>query len=282
MNEKGIQLTTLYAILEISHRATQEDIKSAYRRLAKLYHPDTNPHASPERIAHFQKIQGAYKILYDPEQRCLYDEKEIKKRLKNQSKNFDPLFNPLGDLFAHMNRKFSEAPSAQQKETEPPVLSYSLKITFIEACLGTQKTITLNEGKMDITIPPGVTHKSTLEFSLKENSHGKIIIMLYVDSHPHMRRVDQDIHLTLPITFHESIAGESIEIPTLQGPCRIKIPPYVSSGTELILKEKGIPGKIPGNFYVKILITPPTKHSNSLEDILRNWEKSNPYKPRAF
>jgi curved DNA-binding protein len=271
-------MTTLYSILEISHRATQEDIKSAYRRLVKLYHPDTNPHGSLEKIAHFQKIQQAYRILYDPEQRSLYDREELLKGLKNQSKKLDP----LGDLFTHMNKKFSDPTSSYAEEARPQIFSYSLKITFIEACLGTQKVLTLSEGKMNIIIPPGVTHKSTLEFSLKENPLIKILVILYVEPHQHLRRIDQHIHLNLPITFHESLSGETIAIPTLQGPYPLKIPPYISSGAELRLKEKGIPGKIPGNLYVKILIAPPAARSDSLETILRNWEKSNPYNPRAF
>jgi curved DNA-binding protein len=271
-------MATLYDILEISHRATQEDIKTAYRRLVKLYHPDTNPHASPEKITHFQKIQQAYRVLYDLDQRSVYDKNELLKGLKNQSKKFDP----MGDLFAHMNRKFSESTSSNQTDTHPQVFSYSLKISFIEACLGAQKTITLNEEKVNITIPPGVTHKSTLEFSLKENSSSKVLIILYVEPHPHLRRADHHIYLTLPITFFEAISGQAIEIPTLQGNYKLKIPPYISSGTELIFRGKGIPGKIPGDFRVKVLITPPPLHSKDLEDILKGWEKLNPYKPRAF
>ncbi len=269
-------MTTLYAILELSHRATQEDIKGAYRRLAKMYHPDTNPNASSEKVSHFQRIQQAYQILYNPEQRFLYDQQEEEKRLKYQSK-----FDPLGDLFAHMNRKFSNTPSESSKE-EAQVFSYSLKITFSEACLGTQKTLTIEGEKLDITIPPGVTHKSTLEFSLKEKSQGKVLVILYVDAHPHLIRVDHNIHLTLPITFMESVAGSRIEIPTLEGPFMLKVPPYIASGTELVLKGRGIAGKTPGDFHIRILITPPKEQSEELEDILKKFEKSNPYNPRSF
>lgn len=263
--------STLYQILEVSHRATHNEIKASYRRLAKIYHPDANPHSSKERAEHFQKIRQAYDILSNPEQKTLYDDECKKNGLKYQSEF------SVDDLFSYMNRQFNETSSAAKHENEH-TSSYSLKLSFIEACLGTTKPLMFDNKKIDITIPSGTTHKSTLTFDYSEGK--RAIIMFYVAPHPSLKRQDQDIFLDLPITLSESVSGGKVEIPTLYGPVLLHIPPCVKSGTILTLKEKGIPGKKKGDQLVKILITPPKTNTNSLQEILKKWEKENPYNPR--
>ncbi len=270
----------LYQILEISHRATHDEIKAAYRRLAKIYHPDVNPHSSKDRIEHFQKIRQAYDILSSPEQKSLYDEECKKNGLKYQSDFYRDSFS-VDDLFAYMSRQFNEESSTNENEPKngnTATSSYSLKISFVEACLGATKNLVIYGQKRAITIPPGATHKSTLVLDYLEGK--RAMIMLYVAPHPSLSRQDQNICLDLPITFSESICGGKVEIPTLYGPVLLRIPPCIKSGTILTLKEKGIPAKKKGDQLVKILITPPKNNTESLQDVLKKWEKENPYNPR--
>ena len=258
-------MSTLYAILEVGNQATLEEIKGSYRRLAKLYHPDTNTEEARKNTRLFQKIQDAYAILSDPGQRLLYDQKELSK-------------NGLNDPSWSKDSKNS----FQSDSNVHASLSCSLKLTFIEACLGTKKFITLNGQKLEIAISSGIQHKSTLEITLETMSLKKIRVTFYVAPHPVLKRVGNHIYLHLPITLGESVSGGQIEVPTLYGSFMLKIPPYTPSGNEIILKGKGIPGKIPGDQYIKILVTLPEKNSESLQEILKNWEKSNPYNPRSF
>lgn len=284
----------LYHILEISHRATQEEIKASYRRLAKLYHPDTNPHASQEKTEHFQKIRDAYGILSNPEQRSLYDQGNItcdgKKARNAGPKPSNPFkgFN-MDDLFTNLNRRPSANPSQEKTSRTPQpekkdhdTTSFSLKLSFEESCLGAKKMLTIKGMKRELVIPPGVTNKSTLELSFDKETQSKAFITLYVASHPSLQRENQHLQLDLPITLSESVSGGKVEIPTLQGPVMLKIPPATRSGHILTLKGKGIPGKNPGDLHIKIIITPPEEANESLKESLKNWEKSNPYNPRGF
>jgi len=235
-------MRTLYAILEVGDQATLEEIKGSYRRLAKLYHPDANAEEAKKTMGLFQKIQEAYEILSDPGQRFLYDQKELSKNgLKNPSWSTD-----LKDSFQNDSKVNSS-------------FSCSLKLTFIEACLGTKKAITINGEKLEIAIPSGIHHKSTLEIALKTMSLKKIRVTFYVAPHPVLKRLGNHIYLHLPITLGESVSGGQVEIPTLYGSYMLKILSYTSSENEIILKGKGVPGENPGDQYVKILVTPPEK-----------------------
>jgi DnaJ-class molecular chaperone len=267
----------LYQILEISHRATLDEIKASYRRLAKIYHPDANPDSSKERCDHFQKIRHAYGILSDPEQRILYDTECKKNGFKYQSqysKDFS-----ADDLFAYMSRQFNETDGENKTGDEKPqTFSYSLKLTFVEACLGGTKSLTIDGKKTDIAIPSGITHKSTLEIPCDNGK--RAIIMIYVATHPSLKREQQNICLDLPITLSESVSGGKVEIPTLHGPVMLHIPPSTKSGTILTLKGKGISGKKQGDQLVRILVTPPKDNTQALQTLLKEWEKTNPYNPR--
>ena len=114
-------------------------------------------------------------------------------------------------------------PRIKPTQIKPRKLSYSLKLSFQESCLGTKKFINIKGVKKELVIPPGVNNKSTLELLLDKTTHSKAFITLYVAPHTHLKRLNQNIYLDLPITLSESVSGGKVEIPTLQGPSMLKI-----------------------------------------------------------
>lgn len=277
-------MISLYTILEITKTASQSDIKASYRRLVKIYHPDSATATSEEKVRHFQRIQSAYEILSNPEQRHLYDNGEIshtgnptkKKGFKYQSKN-NPDFS-MDDLFSFLHKKASEKKKEPPKKNDQP-LSYSIKIPFVDACRGTNKTLNIKGEPFTLSIPPGVANKSSLEVPWKDE---KIFIQIYVAPHAHLKRQGSDILLDAPITLSEALCGNTITVPTIHGPASLIIPSGIDHGEVLTLKNQGIPGSQPGDQHIKILIALPVNPDQSLKEVLKSWEKSNPYNPRNF
>lgn len=259
-------MANLYIILEVTRTASQEEIKASYRKLAKRYHPDTSKKQCAKSREQFQQVTDAYEILSNPQKRSLYDQGHIDHKgqtIKNPFKDFHP----------------KKPPSKPQQDIQK-TLAYSIKLNFQESLTGVEKTLTLGGKKVTVTIPKGTDHKSTLKFPIDKTQ--TLALTVYVSPHPHLRREGPHMHLDLPLTLGEALSGGKVEVPTLKGPVLLKIPPSVQSGTILTMNGLGVPGNKPGNQYVKIIISPPDGDTNSLKNLIKSWEKSNPYNPRNF
>ena len=305
-----------YDILGVSRTASDDEIKSTYRTLAKKYHPDLNP-GKKEIEAKFKEISGAYDILGDTTKRAKYDRGEIdaqgNTRTAQQNyyraKNSRDAESPFGgdfssedifaDLFGGMKAKSTRFhgnwgagadPFASAREKSKGTdITENLRVSFIEAALGAKKRITLGTGKtIEINVPAGSETGNKLRLKnqgyagYQEGRAGDAIIEIQVDAHPFFTRKAMDITCELPLTLYEAVLGATVSVPTLDGNVELKIPKGANSGTSLRLRGKGIadPQGVRGDQYVKMKIMLPDVQDEQLAKFIEKWGEKHPYDPR--
>ncbi|HUD52418.1 DnaJ C-terminal domain-containing protein [Parvibaculum sp.] len=268
-----------YEILGLTPTAGAADIKSAYRRLAKRYHPDAQADAGDRPAgaaeqARFQEVTAAYNLLKDAAARARFDEERRRARVRPQRPP-SPKERAFEEAaFAKAARRTETIFEATheagpEKETSEDLFSelfeglrsagkrvfrargqdrtYRLSISFIEAAIGTRKRVTLDGGKrLDVRVPAGVEQGQQIRLRGQGgDGHGgaeagDALIEIGIEPHPHFRRDGLDIHLTLPVTLPEAVLGAKVEVPTVSGPVTLTIPEGANTGTRLRLRGKGI------------------------------------------
>ena len=291
-----------YQILGVSKGVTADELKSAYRKLAKKLHPDVNP--GRKDIEHkFKEVTAAYDLLSDPAKRARFDRGEID-GMGNERAYSRPGHDPFSggmrggrghdmgggfsaeDIFAEFFSGAHKRGGRQQQAPRGADVTYTLGVPFIEAALGEKKRITLSNGKnIDVNIPAGTEegHKLRLRGQgMAGHEPGDAIIEIHIEPHPYFTRKDNDIHLEVPIALVEALTGASIRVPTLDGHVAIKVPKHANSGTTLRLKGKGVPraGGEAGDMFVKLKLMLPEHPSEELTELIEKWSKKHPYDPR--
>lgn len=302
-----------YEILGVSKAASAEDIKKAYRKMARSSHPDLHPDdtGAEER---FKTISAAYEILKDPETRKRYDVGEIdglgvespkrqyyrdfadaSDNVYRQQSGFGHDSDP-SDLFAEILRNRSRTPNNGNFQdrgfsASGPDLRYSLEVPFLDAVKGTETRITLPDGQsLAVKIPQGTEDGQTLRLRGKgapgfgDGPAGDALITVFVRPHAVFRREGNDIIITLPITFDEAVLGDKVKTPTIDGIVSLAIPPGASSGRILRLKGRGVApagGKSKGDQKVELKIMVPPKPDEGLQNYLAEWRKTHAFDPRA-
>lgn len=306
----------LYQILGVKKGASAEEIKSAYRKLAKQLHPDLNP-GNQEVEQRFKEVSQAYSILSDAEKRRRYDAGEIDASGQETMRRGGFYRNHAGggpgagkyehfdfggqeaedifsDLFGGFSRRGGGRRGARVRQRGTDI-SYSLRVGFTDAALGARKRVQLSDGKtLDVNIPAGTADGQTLRLKgqgmqgFGGGEAGDALIKIEVEPHRFFTRQGNDIHLELPVTLAEAVLGASIAVPTLEGKVSMKIPPGSTSGTTLRLKGKGVPAGRPhkdggkqGDFYVKLKVALPEKPDEELRRFLEDWAPKHAYDPRA-
>jgi DnaJ-class molecular chaperone len=309
----------LYAILGVSRDASQDEIKRAYRRLAKELHPDLNPD-KPEVAERFKQVTAAYDILSDPERRARYDRGEIdatgQERPRYQYRDFgerpeyqyyrdfaeDPAAGryytregfgsqeEMQDFFEGLFGGRGRARGSRMRARGADV-SYTLPIDFLEAARGAKKRVTMPDGRtIDLTIPPGVEDRQTLRLKgqgmpgFDGGPPGDAYVELRVQPHPYFERKDHNIHLDLPVSLPEAVLGGRIEVPTIDGPVTMTVPKGANTGTTLRLRGRGVLDQRSGqrgDQYVRLQVALPKTPDPELEEFVRRWAKDHAYDPRA-
>jgi DnaJ-class molecular chaperone len=301
-----------YQILGVSKSAAADDIKKAYRRLAKELHPD-NAAGNEER---FKEVSSAYAILSDPAKRGKYDRGEIDAdgnerggRERRGYKAYSSAGRPhsggeeegfsaedfFSDLFGRKRgQRTGPGAGAGAGKTGPKArgtdIAYSVSVSFTEAAVGAKRRINLSNGKsLDVTIPPGTEDQQKLRLKgqglsgLGGGPAGDAIVEVLVEPHPHFRRDDGDIHLELPITLPEAVLGATIKVPTVGGAVALKIPPGSNTGAVLRLRGKGVvsqqDGKT-GDQYVKLRVVLPDPPDSELVQFMERWAQKRSYDVR--
>jgi DnaJ-class molecular chaperone len=299
-----------YLVLGVPRSASADDIKQAFRRLAKQYHPDVNP-GRPDIELKFKEVNGAYSLLSDPEKRARFDKGEIDANgAERPDRTFrrayagagaagkaggkagaDPFGDddPFADFFSGARKRYSTGGGAGVKAKGADV-SYSVTVSFTDACVGTKRRLTLSTGKtIDINVPAGTRDQAKLRLKgqglpgLGGAGAGDAIVEIHVDGHPFFTRKDDDIHVDVPVTLNEAVLGAAIKVPTLDGQVAVKVPPGANSGTVLRLKGKGITNpdrKVTGDFYVKLVVMLPEKPDAELTAFIEKWAKTHDYDVR--
>jgi DnaJ-class molecular chaperone len=292
-----------YEILGVARTASPEDIRKAYRRLAKTLHPDLNP-GNKDAEERFKELSGANDLLSDPDKRQRFDSGEIdasgaEKPRQRFYKDYaaeapagHPYENHSGfadfaetdDIFAELLRR--QAQAARRAPGED--LHYRLAIDFLDAVNGATKRLTLPDGgTLDVTIPSGIEEGQTLRLRGKgapsrgEGEAGDALVEITVNPHRFFVRHGDDIHLELPVTVSEAVLGARVRAPTPTGPVTLTVPKGSNTGTILRLKGKGVPRRGGhGDELVKLKVMLPTEPNPELEAFLSSWTPGTSYDPR--
>ncbi len=284
----------LYQVLGVNKNASEAEIKSAYRKLARQYHPDLNKD-NKDAAEKFKEISCAYDILGDKEKRRKYDNNEIDCDGKptgfgagfgNGNSGFHSYSgNPFGGGFQSSNGGFDFSslfgedifssfagqqgfPFGQnpRRATKGRDINYTMRVDFLAAARGEEKNVSINGKNINVKIPAGTISGQTLrlkglgEAGINGGQNGDVLITLNVDQHPYFSLSDRNILLDLPITLKEAVLGAKVTVPTINGKVAVNIPPYASSGEKLRLKGKGIKG---GDQIMTLkIIMPKTKNEN--------------------
>jgi DnaJ-class molecular chaperone len=299
-----------YVALGLNKTATADEIKKAYRKIARTSHPDLNPDDTSAE-ARFKEASAAYDLLKDPEQRARFDRGEIdatgaekqpeRKFYRDYAQNPDnPYqsgqqyegFGDASDIFEEILRQRAQGgrrPAAHGFSTRGQDRRYALEIPFMDAVNGGKTRITLPDGGvLDAKIPQGTADQQTIRLRGKGDPGfeggpaGDALVTLSVRPHPLFRREDNDILITLPITLDEAVLGGKVEVPTIGGTVKLSIPKGASSGQTLRMRGRGVKpaGKTAGDQRVELRIVAPKTIDKELEEFMESWRKTNAYNPR--
>jgi DnaJ-class molecular chaperone len=299
-----------YAILGVPKTASQEEIRKAYRKLAKELHPDLRPgdKSADER---FKQVSAAYAVVGDEAQRARFDRGEIdasgaekppqqefyrqhaggaEGRRYQSSAGYEDL-GDLGDVFADLfqRRGGGRGPGGPRGPMAGGDVLYQLEVDFLDAVNGAKRRITLPDGgAIDLTIPAGTDDGSVLRLKGKGRPGyeggppGDALIEIAVRPHSFFRREGRDIVLELPVTVDEALLGGKVEVPTASGRVTMTVPKGSSSGDTLRLKGKGVHGRgAAGDQRVVLKIVAPPSVDEELQRFMTEWRERHRYDPRA-
>lgn len=303
----------LYKILGVDKAASADDIRKAYRKLAKQHHPDLNP-GNKTAEEKFKSIASAHDLLSDPAKRARYDAGEIdetgaEKAPPRSYRHYAE--SPAGSRYAYNNAGnaggqsgfasedfedlfsniFNQRPGANpNRPARGADARYILQAEFLDAINGATKRLTLPDGQtLDVKIPPGTEDGQTLRLrgrgqpGLAGGPAGDALIDIAIAPHPFYSRDNQTIRLELPITLAEAVLGAKITIPTPAGPVAMTIKPGTDTGSELRLRGRGVPAHAnhpAGDLIVKLQVKIGQPDA-ALEAFLRDWKPEHPNTPRS-
>lgn len=259
-----------YKILEVSPEASAEEVKLAYRRLARRYHPDvSNDYEAEER---FKEVAEAYEVLGDPERRAAYDRSGCCRN---------------GQTFRRWDGRLDEtAPGSGSLEARD--LEASLVITVEEAYHGTERTLSLvGTDEVKVQVPAGVQDGQRLRIAGKGlhgagGRVGDLYLHISIIAHDLYRIKGKTILLDVPITPWEAALGTTLLIPTPSGRVRVRVSPGSMSGQKLRLPGRGMPGAGGrGDFYARLQIVVPTELGEEEKALYRRLGELSRFDPRA-
>jgi DnaJ-class molecular chaperone len=306
-----------YEVLGVSKKATEAEIKKAFRGLAKKHHPDTHGN-DPKAVKRFQEINSAYEIVGDKEKRAQFDRGEID--AAGQPKGFDPGAQGFGrggfrgrpgaqgrgpagfewssdgggfsaeDIFADILGGIGGGGAKRRNQPRKGAdIQLATTVSLQEAAAGGMRRVVLGDGRqLEVRIPAGVKDGQQIRLrgqgapGERGGPPGDALIAIEIAPHPYLERDGRHLKMDLPITLKEAVAGAKVPVPTLTGEVTLTLPPHSNSGQVLRLKGKGLPsgGAEPGgDLYVRLVVTLPEGPEPKLDAFIKGWDTN--YNPRA-
>ena len=295
-----------YEILGVSKTASADDIRSAYRKLAKKLHPDLNP-GDKKAEERFKEVSTANDLLSDNEKRAKFDagvidaagnEKPQQQRqyYRNyagpnaargaSNPNYESAsafsdFEGMDDILAQIYAQQAQA----RRNAKGADVRYHLNIPFLDAVTGATQRLNLPDGTtIDVKIPAGIETGRIIRLKGKGQASqgaggpGDALVEVSVLAHPQFIRVGDDLLLELPVSIKEAALGGSVKVPTATGAVMLNIPAGSNAGTQLRLKGKGVAGR--GDQMVKLRIVLPNRMDQQLNDFLKSWTPAAEDDPR--
>lgn len=295
-----------YTVLGVSKNADEQEIRKAYRKLAKAHHPDANPGDSNAE-AKFKEAGNANEILSDKDKRAAYDQGMIdadgNQKAHNpfggggagfggQSRGGNPFggFDDIGSVFEDLFSGGQARGGRGRQSIKGQDVKSKLNVAFLEAAVGAKRTLSLpSGGEVNLSVPAGTKTGDVLRLKGKGQQSplggaaGDLLVELVVNDHQFFKVEGDNLILDLPITLKEAVLGGKVDVPTLTGKVRLTIAPNTSSGKIFRLKGKGQKKstKSPeGDLLVRIFIHLPSEEDETLTSLIDNWEDENSSNPR--
>lgn len=302
-----------YALLGVKRTASAAEIKQAYRKLARKYHPDVSKETQAEE--HFKAVQEAYEVLKDEQKRATYDQLGANWQSGQEFKSasgagFEHIFTGSGAesgfsdffemLFGARQDAFRGTASGNNRihRKKSPSQKAEIAISLEEAYHGVTKLITLTapatglsgmasqQRTLRVNIPPGTLAGQQLRLNGQEQGdYGNLLLCINVAPHPFFTVKSRDVYLELPITPWEAALGGKILVPTLAGAVEVKLGAQAQSGNKLRLKGRGLPGakscSIKGDQYVVLQIVNPPNLTTTQINLYTALAQASNFNPRT-
>lgn len=283
-----------YKILGVEKNASAEDIKKAYRKLARKLHPDLNPN---DKEAHkkFQQVNEANEVLSDPEKRKKYDQYgkdwehaeqfEQQRAQRRSQPEYEQQF--YGDSDTDFSSFFESlfGSSGRKSRTKFRGQDYNaeLQINLNDVMHTHQQTFTINGKNIRITVPAGIENGQVIRLKgygapgINNGPAGDLYITFTIAPHPVFKRSGKDLYTTAPIDLYTAILGGETILDTLNGKVKLKVNPLTQNGTKIKLKGKGVPvykkeGES-GDLYVTYEVKLPTHLSEKEKELFTQLSK---------
>lgn len=305
-----------YKIMGVSRDASQDEIKRAYRKLARKYHPDVSKEADAE--TKFKELGEAYEVLKDPEKRAAYNQLGANWKSGQEFKPppnwdegfefkgggftsgdasafsdfFEELFGRTGFQSASTEKHYGEHLHGQDSHAK-------IHIDLEDSYRGTTRNISLNTPEMNaqgqvqlkhrslnVKIPKGIKPGQHIKLAGQGNPGvgtgraGDLFLEIAFNKHPLFHISEADVYLELPVTPWEAALGAKIKVPTPEGTVDLKIPPNSRQGSKLRLAGRGLPAKIPGDFFVVLQLVLPPANSEEAKELYLKMQQALDFNPR--
>ncbi|GAB2774519.1 J domain-containing protein [Rhabdobacter roseus] len=286
-----------YQILGLDKKASEADIKKAYRKLARKYHPDLNPN-DKEAEQKFKEINEANEVLSDPEKRKKYDqygkdwqhaeEFEKARQSRSQSTDWGGGYSGGGDFSDFFESMFgsgfgSNGPRGRSVKYRGQDFNAELRLDLLDAYRTHPRTLTVNGKNIRITIPAGIENGQTIKIAgyggegLNGGPHGDLYLTFLINEHPRFRRVGNDLYTTLELDLYTAVLGGDLTLETLDGKVKLPVKPETQNGTRIRLKGKGFPiykqeGQF-GDLYVTYELRIPTNLTEKQKELFTELSK---------
>jgi DnaJ-class molecular chaperone len=293
-----------YETLGVKRGASDDDIKKAYRKLARQYHPDRNP-GDKQAETKFKEVQEAYDILSDKDKRAQYDRfgfvgptsgfggggpggqgpggfsfqgmegmdageaADIFRRFFGG--NVGDMHEIFGGASRRGGRSSHRAP-AQDVESE-------VTVPFHIAAVGGTVALQVDGRQIDVKVPAGIAEGQALRLGGQGPGGGDLKLKIHIAPHPYFRRDGNDVLLEVPLSLSEAVLGTKVDVPTLSGErLSVRVPPGTSSGARLRLRGKGVKG---GDQYIEVKIVVPAATDEKSRQLIEEFAKLHPQNPRT-
>ena len=301
-----------YKVLGVSRDASADEIKKAFRKLARKYHPDVNKGAKAE--ATFKDVNEAYEVLKDPERRAAYDQLG-KEPPPNQGQyqpppgwdsgyefsegggpqsdeGFSDFFESLfrrgaGPSGGMRSGKGADSHGRIEISIEDAYQGATRKLSLRSPVVGPNGAVTMQDRTLSVRVPKGISEGQHIRLSgqgnpgIGEGKAGDLFLEVAFAAHPVFRPDGKDLYLELPITPWEAALGSHVVMPTPGGKVDLRIPKNARTGQKMRLKGKGLPGTPAGDIYATLKIVNPKVETEKERAFFEQMAKEMPFDPRA-
>jgi curved DNA-binding protein len=289
-----------YKILGIDKNATLSDIKKAYRKLARKYHPDLNPNDADAQ-KNFQQINEANEVLSDPEKRKKYDKygkdwqhaeqfenakqyQESPSGFGSQNYSRAQYGRDFSDFFESMFGGSANAGRSRQVKFRGEDYNAQLQLNLTDAFKTHKQTLSVNGKNIRITIPAGIENGQTIKIAghggpgINGGPNGDLYITFSIANHPGIKRLGNDLYTDVDLDLYTAVLGGEITLDTLSGKVKLKVKPETQNGSKVKLKGQGFPvykndGQF-GDLYVTYTVKIPTNLTERQKSLFAELSKS--------